>query len=239
MYSIFSVFVSIFYLINGLIQLKVSILLKQKFPEHNFSTSFATVLLWIFAAISYPFLISKAEGSLFNYTFHSFFWIVIFTPFCVFLILFYQFIILKRKPELREKRQPENLEKALENTGNEGDTYNAFVDLKRKLLHLVPAMLIIVLYYLGIYIQNVALSYYLIITVGYLGIFVFAMLDLIRFSWLFGSTRYYELLPNNVLGLLTSAMKPKELVEFIKSAALVLAMIPSYFSILEYLLQQH
>ena len=229
MHSIFPVLVSIFYFLNGILQLKLAFALKHRFSEHNLSTSIATVLLWIFASISYPYLIQKAEGSLPNYEFHSFFWIVIFTPFCIFIILFYQYTLLKKKPELREKRQPKNLEIILKNTGDEGDNYSTYVDLKRKLLHLVPAVLIIVLYFLGIRIMNVNLSYYLIITVGYLGIYVFAMLDLVRFSWLTGSTRYYELLPNNVLELMTSAMKPKELIEFIKSSALILAMIPVFF----------
>jgi dolichol kinase len=227
--SIYPIFVSIFYIFNGIIQLLISLKLHKKFKEHSFATSISTVILWFFAAIAYPFLILKANGSIENYTFHSFFWIVLFTPFVIFCILFYQFLLLKRKPELRETRKPENLERKLASQGNVGDSYDFYVDLKRKVLHLIPALLIIGLYYFGIWIKNIPMSFYLIITVGYAGIFAFAMLDLLRFSWLFGTTKYYELLPSKIFTTLTETMKPRELVEFIKSAAMILAMIPILF----------
>lgn len=229
MQSTYPIFVSVFYLFNGIVQLLIAVKLHRRFKEHSFATSISTVILWIFAAIAYPFLILKAEGSMENHTLHSFFWIVVFTPFAIFCILFYQFILLSKKPELRDSRKPENLEKKLAAHGNEGQSYDFYVDLKRKVLHLIPALLIIGLYYLGIMIKDTSMSFYLIITVGYAGIFAFAMLDLLRFSWLFGTTKYYELLPSKIFNTLTETMKPRELVEFIKSAAMILAMIPILF----------
>ncbi len=229
MLNLYPILVSIFYILNGFVQLSIAIKLHKRFKEHSFSTSISTFILWIFAAIAYPFLILKADGAIDDYSFHSFFWIAIFTPFAIFCILFYQFILLKKKPELRETRKPESLEMKLASQGNEGHAYDFFVDLKRKVLHLIPALLIIGLYYFGILIKDVSMSFYLIITVGYAGIFAFAMLDLLRFSWLFGTTKYYELLPTKIFNTLTETMKPRELVEFIKSAAMILAMIPILF----------
>ena len=229
MFTVFLITVVIFYLFNGFIQLTLAIQLHKRFKEHSFATSISTVLLWIFAALAYPVLLDRANSAVENVDIHSCFWIVFFTPFAIFFILFYQFLLLRRKPELRLLRKPENLEARLKSQGNEGKEYDFYVDLKRKVLHLIPALLIIGLYFLGIMIKDVSMSYYLIITVGYSGIFAFAMLDLLRFSWLFGTTKYYELLPNKIFETLTATMKPKELVEFIKSAVMILAMVPILF----------
>lgn len=227
--DVFSLAVVVLYILNGLTQLLLAVKLHRRFIEHSFATSISTVILWFFAAFAYPFLLSKAEGALSDVSFNAFLWIVIITPLLIFAILFYQFIILRKKPELRLERQPENLKDRLKNKADGGSEYDFGVDLKRKLFHLVPALLIIGLYHLGIIIKDVQMSYHLMITVGYSGIFVFAVLDLIRFSWLFGTTKYYELLPSKIFSILTQTMKPKELVEFIKACALILAMVPILF----------
>ncbi len=229
MFNGFSVSVLIFYFLNGFVQLYLARSLYKRFPEHNIKTSYFTVGLWFFAGLAYPFLMEFAKDAIPDELMWSMLIIMVVTPLLVAGILFYQWIVLKREPELREKRQPRNLKREIQTKGDEGDMYSAMVDLKRKLLHLVPASLILILWVFGTSAFSENYAYFLIITVGYSGIFIFAMLDLVRFSWLFGTTKFYELLPNNVLHLMTKAMKPKELVEFIKSVPLVLAMIPSLF----------
>ena len=70
---------------------------------------------------------------------------------------------------------------------------------------------------------------FLILTAGYSGILVFAALDYVRLSYIFENRNLYHLLPDNVLNLLTKAMKRKELFEFLKPVSMVLALVPAFF----------
>ncbi|HEY0088676.1 MAG TPA: hypothetical protein VGB37_07520, partial [Candidatus Lokiarchaeia archaeon] len=116
------------------------------------------------------------------------------------------------------------------------------VDIYRKLLHLVPAAVIIALWVFSIYIwegiwhadtiwgiSGVNFGKFLIITAGFSGILLFAALDYIRLSYVFEKHNIFHLLPDNVLNLLGKSLKEKELYEFTKPAAMVLAFVPIFF----------
>ncbi|TFF90363.1 MAG: hypothetical protein EU548_03360, partial [Promethearchaeota archaeon] len=116
------------------------------------------------------------------------------------------------------------------------------VDFKRKLLHLFPASVIIILWVFSVYIwegiwnanivwgiSGLELADFLIITVGFSGSFVFAALDYIRLSYIFENHNLFFLIPSNVMSLLSKSMKKNELYEFTKPVAMVLALAPLYF----------
>ncbi|GAB4315018.1 MAG: hypothetical protein Kow0069_16660 [Promethearchaeota archaeon] len=236
--------VSVFFVANGFLQLYYAIVLRRKFPGHNFADSVVTFALWIFAALAYPFVYRTDPSRLDRVRdFQALSnWLVCgFTPLVIFLILEYQRRLVKRRPELRRERTIENFLERFEVESDEGEKYPIRTDLKRKMLHFVPAFLIVGLWlfatrvwagwwradeYWGI--SGEDFGYFLILTVGYGGIFVFAALDYVRLSHVFsGRFNLYHLLPNNVLDLLGKAMKRKELNEFIKTVPLILAMIPA------------
>ncbi|MEJ2248420.1 MAG: hypothetical protein P8Y70_00940 [Candidatus Lokiarchaeota archaeon] len=116
------------------------------------------------------------------------------------------------------------------------------VDIKRKLLHLFPAGLIIFLWIFAVYIwggvwnsnaywgiSGLEFANFLIITVGFSGIFVFAALDYVRLSYIFDKHNLFYLIPSNVMNLLSKSMKEREFYEFTKPVAMVLALAPIYF----------
>jgi dolichol kinase len=114
--------------------------------------------------------------------------------------------------------------------------------MKRKALHLFPAIVIISIWIFSVKIWDGVLEQdliwgingyqyatFLIITVGYSGILVFAALDYIRLSYIFKNHNYFYLIPDNVLDLLSESMKERELYEFTKPVALVLTLAPLFF----------
>ncbi|MHA1731420.1 MAG: phosphatidate cytidylyltransferase [Promethearchaeota archaeon] len=235
--------VSVFFVLNGFLQLRYATVLRKKFPDHNFNNSVATFLLWVFAALAYPFIYLEASPRVRWFQALSNYIICGLTPLLIFLIVYYQHRVLKRAPELRAERTIDRFLDKLGTEGDEGQKYSIRTDLKRKMLHFVPAFLIVALWvfanqvwaswwhaddYWGV--SGKDFAYFLILTVGYSGIFVFAALDYVRLSYVMNDRwNVYHLLPNNVLDLLCKAMKRKELREFIKTVPLILAMIPSLF----------
>ena len=216
--------------------------LRKIFPDqHNFKDTILTIGLWIAAGIMFPFYYSVDNADIQWFQNVSTFFICAFTPFMLFLILYYQKRKTKREPSVRERRTIENflLEYEKKNADKE-ITYKT--DLTRKALHLFPAAMILLLWIFGVYIWegmwNQQLIYgingenyarFLILTVGFGGIFVFAMLDYVRLSHIFKKNMYH-LLPDNVSNLLGNAMKRSEFYEFTKPATLILAFATIFFA---------
>jgi len=228
--------------------------LRKEYATNNFANTLCTVALWVVAGLCYPFFYLKATPQVQVFQLIASFFIVGFTPFLLFLILFYQKRIVARNPALKETRTIDNflknygLDQAIfnrttgEKMGSDYDHYSTKVDLKRKLLHFVPALAIVGMWvfatriWAGMWgfnaiwqISGEDFGYFLILTTGYAGIFVFAVLEYVRFSYLFLKRNIFDLLPNNVLHLLCNAMKPREFAEFIKPVPLVLALVPGLF----------
>jgi dolichol kinase len=246
-YNIVTLPVSIIFIATGISQLFYAVKLKKQFPkEHNVKNSIFAFFLWITAALSYPFFYSTDNEYIRWFQGMSNFFICIFTPFMIFLILYYQYAkVAKNDPQIKEKRNIDRFVNEFDKKMadiKDMETYDFKTDLHRKALHLFPAGLIVALYIFAVYVwegmwqQNMVwgisgrdYGVFLILTAGYSGILVFAALDFVRLSYIFKKTNIYHLLPNNVLDLLCKAMKRRELFEFTKPASLILAMVPAFF----------
>ncbi|MFX1339348.1 MAG: hypothetical protein ACFFDK_12120 [Promethearchaeota archaeon] len=246
-YNIITLPVVILFIANGFGQLIYAIQLQRKFPkEHNFSNSILIFLLWILAAILYPFFYSTDNENIKFFQILSTIFICLVTPFILFLILFYQYqFVIKDNPDIKEIRNIEVYKKNFDKFNNDIKDIRAYdlsTDLHRKALHLIPAGIIIFLWVFAVYIwegmwknnQTWGISgenfgRFLILSVGFSGIIVFAALDYVRLSYVFKKRNIYHFLPNIVSDLLTKTIKRKEIYEFTKPAALVLAFVPIFF----------
>ena len=239
--------VVILFIANGFGQLFYAIKLKKKYPEeHNFNNSILIFFLWILAGILYPFFYSTDNANIRWFQTLSTFFICFFTPIILFLILYYQYkFVIKKNPDIKEKRNIEVYIKDFDNfKKNIKDirAYDLNSDLHRKALHLVPAGIIIFLWVFAIHIwagiwkadqiwsiSGEDFGRFLILTVGFSGVLVFAALDYVRLSYIFENRNLYHFLPDNVSNLLTKTIKQKEIYEFTKPAVLVLAFVPVFF----------
>jgi dolichol kinase len=120
--------------------------------------------------------------------------------------------------------------------------YPLITDIHRKSFHLIPVIVIIGLWFFAIFVWDHAWNadlfwgisgeeywVFLIITIGYAGILIFAALDFVRLSYIFERKNIYHLMPESVSNLLVKTLKPNELYEFTKPVALVLSFIPIFF----------
>ncbi|MHA1147167.1 MAG: diacylglycerol/polyprenol kinase family protein [Promethearchaeota archaeon] len=237
--------VVIFFIINGFIHLYYAIKLHQKFPkEHNFPKSIAVVLLWIIAGLIYPFFYSTENEKIQFFQGLTIFFLCGFTPFMIALVLYYQYRKVKDDPEVRKRRCLVNFFKEFEQkSGGLTDimTHTFRTDFHRKVLHLFPASVILILWLFAVYvwadmwngseiwgISGPDFGVFLIITAGYSGIFVFACLDYIRLSCIYERGNFFWILPDNVLDLLGKAIKRKEFYEFIGPTVLVISFVPVF-----------
>lgn len=246
-YNIITLPVTLFFIINGFGQLYYAIKLRKKFPnEHNFNNSVLIFFLWIIAGLLYPFFYSKYDSRIGWFQTLSTIFICIFTPFIIFLILYYQYIfVAKKNPNIKKIRNFDNFLNEFDKRNSEikdFKTNNLNTDLHRKGLHLVPAGIIILLWIFAVYIwagiwkadqiwdiSGEDFGRFLILTVGFSGIFVFAALDYVRLSYIFEKRNLYHLLPDNVSDLLIKTIKRREAYEFTKPSVLVLAFVPIFF----------
>ncbi len=253
-YNIATLPVTLLYFVNAGIWLYYGIRLRKEYETSNFTNTVCTVALWVAAGMFYPFFYQNATPQVEFLQIIASIVIVGITPLLLFLILYYQKRVVARKPVLKEARTIDNFLKKYglrratfgkkEGTGTEPtkEDYTLKVDLKRKLLHFVPAIAIVGMWvfatkiWAAVWGQDVAwqisgedFGYFLILTVGYAGVFIFAVLEYVRFSYLFPKRNMFHLLPTNVLHLLCGAMKPREFTEFIKPVPLILAFVPGFF----------
>jgi dolichol kinase len=240
--------VQIIFLINAGGHLLYALKLNGKYgKEHNLGNSIITVILWIIAGVLYPsyFLTFDSPYTpLFRQI--SFFFICIFTPLMVLLILAYQYIIvIQNDPKIKQKRNITQFLKEFEAHNihvNNSTSHSLKNDIYRKILHIFPAAVILVLWIFAVYIwdgmwhadefwgiSGEQFGTFLIITAGYSGVLVFAALDYVRLSYIFEQRNLFHFLPDNVSELLSKSMKRNEIFEFTKSAAMVLAFTPIFF----------
>ena len=234
--------VTIIFIINGLGHLYYGYKLNKKFPKyHNFYETLMLTCLWFAAGIFYPLYYLNDNVFLDSYLNMSTFFICIFTPFMIWLILYYQKKRIKKNHLIRERRTVNSfIEKHDIRLNN--NTHSLKTDLTRKLLHLFPALMIMLLWTFAINIWGglwnqeaiwgisaMEFGRILILTVGYSGILIFAALDYVRLSPLLFNRNLFHLLPDNVLNLLGKAIKGEELYEFTKPATLVLAFATIFF----------
>ncbi|MHA2009455.1 MAG: hypothetical protein ACXABO_15165 [Promethearchaeota archaeon] len=246
-YDIISLPVVILFVISGIGLYYYAIKLNKQFADnHNFTNSILTIILWITAGIVYPLFFSTYSQSIMFFQILSSLFICVFTPMLIILILYYQYrFVIKRSPEVKESRNFANFLKGFDERDNKTTNSKSHLiktDLHRKLLHLVPAGLVILLWVFAVYIWgglwNADLVWgisreefgrFLILTAGYSGLLVFGAFDFIRLSFIFENYNLFHLIPDNVLKLLGKTMKRKENFEFIRPIVLALSFIPIFF----------
>ncbi|MHA2035861.1 MAG: hypothetical protein ACW98X_05470 [Promethearchaeota archaeon] len=246
-FDIVSLPVTILFILSGSGLFYYAIRLNQKYPlDHNIINSVLTFLLWVLAGVAYPFFFSDYNPNMKFFQTLSTFFICIFSPSLIILIFFYQYnFVAKKHPDIIEKRNIETFLKTFDQSNNqdfEKKSQKLRTDIHRKLLHLIPAGLVIFLWIFAVYIwsglwnANIVwgitgeeFGRFLILTVGYSGILVFGALDYIRLSFIFENHNLFHLIPDNVLNLLSKSMKKKENFDFIRPTVLVLSFVPIFF----------
>ncbi|TFG24823.1 MAG: hypothetical protein EU532_12210 [Promethearchaeota archaeon] len=246
-YNIITLPVVILFITNGFAQLYYAFKLNRKFPEeHNFNNSIIIFFLWILAGLLYPFFYSTNNANIIWFQYLSTLFICILTPFILFLILYYQYrYVIIKDPDIKRKRNIKVFLKDFDEFNAQIDdprTHTLNTDVHRKILHLVPAGIIIFLWVFAIYIWDNTwnadriwgisgqdFGRFLILTAGLSGILVFATLDYVRLSYIFESRNIYHFLPDMVSKVLKKTIKRREIYEFTKPAAMVLAFVPIFF----------
>jgi len=239
--------ITIFFIVLGFGQLFFAIKLKKKFPkDHSFINSFIIVVLWIISGILYPFFYRRDNEFVRFHQSFSMSIICLFAPLLVFLVLLYQSkVVLKDKPELRENRTIEKFLKKY-NLVNENQinnkSYSLRTDVRRKIFHLLPGLIIIILWIFAIDvwdglwnadevygITGDEFGMFLILTIGYAGVILFAGIDFVRLSYIFENSNIYHLLPDCLSNMLIKTLKRNENYEFTKNVVLVLSLVPLLF----------
>ena len=102
-YNIITLPVTIIFFICGSGLLCYAIQLNKKYPtEHIFLNSCLTFILWILAGVVYPFYYWTSNANIEWFLTLSTFFICIFTPIIIFLILYYQYrFVVKKNPEIK------------------------------------------------------------------------------------------------------------------------------------------
>jgi len=246
-YNIFTLPVTVFFIVNGFIQLYYGFKLKRKFPNyHNFLNTIITCILWIIAGVLYPLFFKRDFYNIRYFEWLSMTIICIYAPLLIISILICEYLfVIKRNPEKRKDRNFETFFSSFNDSNEDfcidgGHSFNT--DLHRKFFHLLPAVLIIFLWLFAISIWEglwnadlfwgiTGLEYgiFLILTVGYAAIFIFAALDYVRLSFIFKKRNLFHLMPKNVSDLLLKTLKKKENCEFTKPVALILSLVPIFF----------
>jgi len=239
--------ITILFIAMGFSQLFFAIKLKRMFKkDHSFINSFIIVVLWIVSGILYPFFYPRDNEFVQFHQSFSMSIICLFAPLLVFLVLLYQYkVVLKDKPELKENR---TIEKFLEkydliNVNQINDkSYSLRTDVRRKVFHLLPGLVIIILMIFAIDvwdglwdadeiygITGYEYGMFLILTIGYAGVILFAGIDFVRLSYIFENSNVYHLLPDCLSNMLIKTLKRNENYEFTKNVVLVLSLVPLLF----------
>ena len=238
--------VTIFFIGNGITHLCYALKLRKKFPDHNFTNSILISILWVVAGVVYPLFFIRDTNQVKWFEGLALQIICIYAPLLVLFILFYQYqFVLKRDPNLRTDRTIDKFMNRftlmdLKNLNNRKLALKT--DFHRKAFHLLPAVIIIFLWLFAVYIwdamwdadqfwgiSGTEYGIFLILTVGYTGIIIFAALDYIRLSHIFSKKNIYHLLPNCISNILGKTLKKNEIYEFTRPVALVLSLVPTLF----------
>jgi len=238
--------VTLFYVANGFAHLYYAIKLKKKYSNHNFINSFLVFMLWIIAGVVYPLFFIRDTDQVRWFEGLALQIICIYAPLLIFFILYYQFqFILKKHPQLREDRTIDTFIDRfplmdIKNLSNRKQALKT--DFHRKAFHLLPAVIIIFLWLFAVNIwdamwdadqfwgiSGIEYGIFLILTVGYTGVIIFAALDYIRLSHIFNKGNMYHLLPTCISNTLGKTLKKNEIYEFTRPVSLVLSLIPTLF----------
>ncbi|MFX1380374.1 MAG: hypothetical protein ACFFA4_14910 [Promethearchaeota archaeon] len=245
-YNCLTIPVTIFYIGNGIVHLCYARKLKRKYPDHNFTNSFLIFLLWIVAGLVFPFFFIRDTSQIRWFEGLALQITCIYAPLLILVILYYQYrFVLMKNPSLRDNR---TIDKFLEHftlmdiKNLKNRKLALKTDFHRKAFHLLPAVIIIFLWLFAVHIwdamwnadlfwgiSGTEYGIFLILTVGYTGIIIFAALDYIRLSHIFNKKTIYHLLPSCISNILGKTLKKNEIYEFTRPVALVLSLVPTLF----------
>ncbi len=99
--------------------------------------------------------------------------------------------------------------------------FTPLTDLRRKSFHLIPPLLIVLLLIIG-----GEYGLVLILTIGYAGLFFVELIDFARQSFIYNNSLRLKSWINK---LISNSLKPQELFEPLKTAPLILSLIPILF----------
>jgi dolichol kinase len=246
MFNLLTLPVTILFIGNAFCQLVYFLKLRKRFPNNQNLYDFILVfILWFAAGLLYPFIYSVDNEQLKLHQAVTMNVLCIYGPILVFFILFYQYnVVLKYSPHLRKDRTEENYFKIFDDINGpiaSDKKYSIKTDLHRKFFHLLPALIIIILWKFATEIWAGPLGgsdawgvsgpdygTFLIITVGYGAIILFAAIDYVRLSFIF-EKNIYHLFPNGLLNLVIRSLKRSELRDFAKPVGMALALMPVFF----------
>lgn len=231
---------------NAFGQLYYFIKLNKKFPNSLNLYNFVMVfLLWILAGLLYPFIYSVDNESMKLHQSITMNILCFYGPLLVFLLLFYQYnVVLKYSPRLRSERTKEKYFETFESFNGpivSDKKYSIRTDINRKIFHLLPALVIIILWKFSVELWAGSLGgdvawgvsgedygTFLIITIGYGAIILFAAIDYVRLSFIF-KKNIFHLFPAGLLRLVIRSLKKSELRDFAKPVGMALALMPVFF----------
>jgi dolichol kinase len=206
----------------------------DKIEKKLFLNEIGLAILFLIAGILFPFMIQFHSPELPKFTLNIL-WII---TAIVFLFeigviggyLFYNKLVLKKKPEIIMENNYTKFCHELKNSRN----YNIKSDVGRKLLHLFTVVVIFSFWFLGLYLESLGIlkkiggmdsysfAFWLIITTGFAFVFMFHMADLARLN------AFYTL-PQWAKNWYCKSMKDNEMETFVASTPMVLAFVPFIF----------
>ncbi|MHA2430582.1 MAG: hypothetical protein ACXACC_06045 [Promethearchaeota archaeon] len=150
-FNVFTLSITILFIVNAFAQLYYAIKLRKKFKEkHNIINSVLVFLLWILAGILYPFFYIRDNAHTRWFQSLSMQIICIYAPLLILVILFYQRrFIIKNNKELKRERTIENFLEKMDSVykgKSKNKNYPLITDLHRKAFHLIPVVVIIFLW---------------------------------------------------------------------------------------------
>ncbi|MFW9950396.1 MAG: hypothetical protein ACFFKA_09780 [Candidatus Thorarchaeota archaeon] len=245
-YNLLTIPVTLFFIGNACLHLYYAIKLNRKYPKsQNFYNSFIVFLLWIVAGGIYPFFYTRDDLYIQFHQSLTLNILCVYAPLLIFLFLFYQYnVVLRTNPGLRQERTIENFYKKFNELNPEATDkkYSIRTDLHRKMFHLLPPLIIIILWNFSIYVWEGVLGAdaawglsgpefgtFIIITIGYTGILLFAVIDYVRLSFIFEKRTIYHLFPGFLSNVLARSIKRSEVYDFAKPVGMVLAYVPIFF----------
>jgi dolichol kinase len=245
MFNLLTLPVTILFLGNAFGQMYYFIRLNKEFPKSlNLYNFIFVFLLWITAGLLYPFIYSVDNDALKLHQAVTMNVLCIYGPILIFLVLFYQYhTVLKYSPHLRNDRTKMKYFETFDliNGPVTDEKYSIKTDLHRKMFHFLPALIIIVLWKFSVEIWAGPLGgdeawgvsgedygTFLIITVGYGAVIIFAAIDYVRLSFIF-KKNIFHLFPSSLLKLVIRSLKRSELRDFAKPVGMALALMPVFF----------
>jgi len=207
---------------------------KEKRQKNFFINELILCFLFFITGLLFPLMYQSHNPSLdpdiLNFLWASTSTIILIEEFVWGLVILYDFLVCKKNPSLKTERGYENFKKKFILNWH----YDFRKDIERKLIHLVPVIVIFLLWTLGsildanglLALWNIdvfSFSYWLIVTIGFGFVLMFTIADLLKLKKTY-------LLPKWAIRWYRKSMMPEELETYVASTPLVLSFVPFLFA---------